>query len=227
MVPRNVTIVAAFAMACGAGCATPSPTIDISAEPTFDGLFPVQNSAADRAWAREGLDLSVYTKIKLESIGVEYRPDVEASRMWTMRRSSGGPFEITPEARERFEVLIAEVFLEELSQGERFSIVDEAGPDVLLVRGGLLDVVSFVPPDRVGMNEVFLRSVGEATLVLEIRDSLTNTILARSIDRHAAEAAGQDLSWSNPVSNAAEVRRLARRWATRLREGLDAFMGPR
>ena len=91
----------------------------------------------------------------------------------------------------------------------------------------MLDVVSFVPPEPVGRSDVYLRSVGEATLVVELRDSITNAILARSVDRRAAERPGQDLQWSNPVNNRAEVRRLARRWATRLRENLDAFLGPR
>ena len=53
---------------------------------------------------------------------------------------------------------------------------------VLLVMGGLLDVVSFVPPDPVGgWSEVYLSRVGEATLVLEIRDSITQTTLATAI----------------------------------------------
>ena len=214
-----------IALAFLAGCETAPPTVNPSGEQTFDGLYPVDNSAADLAWARQDLDLDGYTKIRLESMGVEYRPDVEAGRSWAARRSSSGPFEITPQARERFEALVAEVFREELAKGQNYTIVTESGPDVLLVRGGLLDVVSFVPPTTAGRSDVFLRSVGEATLVLEIRDSLTNAILARSIDRRAAENPAQDLRWSTTVSNATEVRRLARRWATRLREGLDAFVG--
>ena len=220
---RILTVVLSLALA---GCASAPATVDTSGEPTFDGLYPVQNSAADEAWAREGLDLSGYTKIKLESMGVEYRPGGESRTTWAARRSNPGPYEITPEGKARFERVIGEVFLEELNRGEQYTIVDEVGPDVLLVRGGLLDVVSFVPPNAVGRSEVFLRSVGEATLVLELRDSLTNAILARAVDRRAAERPGQDLAWSNPVSNAAEVRRLVRRWASGLREALDSFMGP-
>jgi hypothetical protein len=62
--------------------------------------------------------------------------------------------------------------------------------------------------------------------VLELRDSETTTILARSVDRRAAESAGGSLQYSNNVTNAAEVRRLIRHWATRLREGLDGFGRP-
>jgi hypothetical protein len=93
-----------------------------------------------------------------------------------------------------------------------------------MVRGGLLDVASYVPPDPVGgRSEVFLSAVGEATLVLELRDSETTTILERSVDRRAAETIGDSFTRSNSVTNSAEARRLIRYWATRLVEGLDGF----
>lgn len=211
-----------------AACATGrTPTIDTGpgAEVSFDGLNRVSNSRADEAWAREGLDLGGYTKIKLESAGFEYRPGGESSTMWAVRRSSSGPYHVTDAQREKFEKTVGDVFREELARGQKYTIVDEAGPDVLLVRGGMLDVVSMVPPQSVGRSDIYLNSVGEATLLLELRDSETNAILARSLDRRAAERPGNELTLSNPVTNAAEVRRLARRWASSLRDSLDEFLG--
>ena len=111
-----------------------------------------------------------------------------------------------------------------MAKSEKFTIVDEAGPDVLVVWGGLLDVTSYVPPDNVaGRSEIYLSTVGAATLVLELRDSETNTILARSVDRRAAERQSGQMTSSNRVTNASEVRRLVRFWARRLRDGLDGF----
>jgi hypothetical protein len=212
-----------------AGCATPEPKVDTSAEAemTFDGLFPVTNSRAQMAWARADLDLTPFSKVMLEGVGVEYRPGGESGRTWQQRSSSGGPFEITEAQKERFESLMRETFIEELGRSERFTIVTEPGPDVLLVRGALLDVVSFVPPDSVGRSDVFLSRVGEATLVLEIRDSITEAIMVRAIDRRAAErVSGSAVTPSNRVTNATEVRRLARTWARMLRERLDEFGVP-
>lgn len=212
-----------------AGCAAGEPpTIDTrpGAEVSFDGLNRVLNSGADEAWARAGLDLSVYTKVKLESAGIEYRPGGESSALWSVRRSGSGPYEVTEAQKTRLEEIVREVFLEELREGQKYTVVDEPGPDVLIVRGRLLDVVSYVPPEPVGRTDVFLNRVGEATLIVEFRDSITDAILVRSIDRRAAERPGQELQWSNPVNNTAEIRRVARRWATSLREALDEFMGP-
>ena len=82
-----------------------------------------------------------------------------------------------------------------------------------------MDVVSYVPPDAVsGRVDVYLSAVGEATLVLEIRDSITEAILARVVDRGLAERTGGIMMESNRVTNTSEVRRLVRRWASLLRE---------
>jgi hypothetical protein len=69
-----------------------------------------------------------------------------------------------------------------------------------------------------------LRSVGEATLVVELRDSVTNAILARAVDRRAAEEPGGNMFESNRVTNASEVRRLAQHWASLLRTRLEDLM---
>jgi len=206
-------------------CTTPSPTIQTGpdAELSFDGLHMVDNSRADLAWAREDFDISGYGKIWPVGAGIEYR-QVDDRGSTSMARSRGGPYFIDDNARARFEELVGQVFKEELQKSEKFELVDGPGPDVMMIRGGLLDVISYVPPDMIaGRSEVFLSSVGEATLVLELRDSETGTILARSIDRRAAQSMGGQLQRSNRAINTSEVRRVIRHWGTRLREGLDGF----
>lgn len=216
------TVVLCFAALALGACATPTPTIDMSedAELTFDGLRPILNSRAAKAWAKPGLDLTVYTKIKLQGAGIEYRPGGQSGRTMSSR-SQGGPFEMTEDQKARFQSIAVEVALEELAKSERFTFVDEVGPDVLIVRLALLDVVSFVPPQSSGRSEVFLNSVGEATLVLELRDSITDAILVRTMDRRAAGDRSGTMSRSNRVTNTTEVRRLIRRWMSTLRENLD------
>ena len=114
-----------------------------------------------------------------------------------------------------------------MAKGEHFEIVDEAAPDVLLIRVGLLDVASFVPPEPTGMSDIYLSRVGEATIVLELVDSVSDAVLVRALDRRAAEdAAGMGFTESNRATNQAEVRRLARYWGRTLSESLDRFMAP-
>jgi hypothetical protein len=101
-----------------------------------------------------------------------------------------------------------------------FKLVTEPGADVLTIWGGLLDVVSFVPPEPMGRGDIYLRSIGEATLVLEIRDSESNATLVRVLDRRVADS-GQTFQMSNTVTNWSEVQHVARTWATTLRVRLD------
>ena len=209
------------------GCATSTPTIDTGpdAEVTFDGLHEIKGGTADKSWARPDMDLSQYSKIRLQGAGIEYRPGGEAGRT-SMARSRGGPYEVTDKQKERLRQVVAEAFLDELGKSEKYTLVNESGPDVLLVRGALLDVVSYVPPEAVGGRvDVYLSSIGEATLVLEVRDSITEAILARAVDRRAAEDMGGMMQESNRVTNTSEVRRLAKRWASLLRTRLDEFDG--
>ena len=227
--PTRAMLIAVVTTVLIAGCASKPPTIDMSegAEVSFDGLHKVKNARADDAWARPGIDISQYSKILLQGAGVEYRPGGESGRSWSAR-SAGGPFEVTALQKERLRAILIEEFVEELERSEHFELVNEPGPDVLLVRGALLDVVSFVPPDPVGgRSDVYLSRIGEATLVIELRDSITETILARAVDRRAAEPmGGMGLQQSNRVMNAAELRRLANYWARSLRERLDEFGEP-
>ena len=211
--------------ASSVGCTTASPTIQagLDAAVSFDGLHEIDNSRADIAWARPDIDLSGYTSILPVSLGIEYT-EVANKANTAVTRAQRGPYFIDDKARAEFEALVGEIFMEELQKSDRFRVVDERGPNTLIVAGGLLDVTSQVPPTKVGSSSrIYLSSIGDATLVLEIRDSETNRILARAIDRRAAEPIGSSFQTSNSVSDSAEIRRLIRYWATGLREALDGF----
>lgn len=209
------------------GCATGTPTIDTSAEAeaTFDGLYPVKGGRMDAAWARPDFSVEPYSKIMLQGVGIEYRPGGETRRS-SISSTRADHYAISEKGKALFQAEMREAFFEELAAGEHFEIVDEPGPDVLLIRGGLLDVISFVPPEPIGNVDVYLSQVGEATLVLEMRDSVTDAILIRAVDRRAAESTAFGFSHSNRVSNMSEFRRVARAWGSILREGLDRFMAP-
>jgi len=222
---RQSSLMAA-AMLFAAGCAGSNPTIDTSdaAGMTFDGLYPVKGGTADAAWARPGADISRYSKIMLQGVGIEYRPGGESGRLYHSR-TSADHYDISDKQKEKFQEILREAFLDELGKSENFKIVGAPGPDVLSIRGGLLDVVSFVPPDPIGRGAVYLSSVGEATLVLEIRDSVSEAVIARAVDRRAAEDSF-GLRESNRVNNMSEVRRMAKTWARLLRERLDSYGVP-
>jgi hypothetical protein len=211
-------------IACVAGCAqTPSIETGPDAEYTYDGLVRIKNSRLKDAWVDPDVDLAQYNKIMVGDAVFEFRSAKKSTSTSMMRRANESEYWMSDATKQKLIDTVTEVFRDELQKSQNFTQVDQAGPDVLLLVGGLHDIVSLVPPEQVGRSEIYLRSVGEATLVIEARDSLSGETIYRALDRRAAERAGGDLVNSNAVTNMAEVRRLARRWATRLREGLDSI----
>ena len=197
-------------------------------EETFDGLVRVDNTIMDSVWARPDADLRGITKVIFVPVGVSYR-DVEPTDPTTaLRRSTRSrdtelrEFQLDVETKAFFEEEIGTAFEAEVSTSQVYTVVEEPGPDVIKVGVALLDVVSRVPPQAQTQPRVFIEMVGEATLVLEIRGSMSNTVYVRAVDRRAAQQT--QMIESNRVTNSAEVRRLGRRWGQITREGLEFLL---
>lgn len=213
--PNRIALVFAVILALASGCASSPRTVRLSDETSFDGLARVRNPRFGAVWITPELDLSGYRKVRLEGAGIEFR-DV-ANR--GTRRSSG-EFPLSESAKQRLSQIMEDAFRSELARSSQFELTEEPGPDVLTIWGGLYDVVSFVPPTTAGRGDVWLRSVGEATLVIELRDSRSNATLVRILDRRAAQQTGSAVAVST-VQTTAEVRQLANRWARLFRQRLD------
>jgi hypothetical protein len=224
-----VRLLCVWVLAGGASAAAPQIQTGQDAETTFDGLTRVDNTIMDAVWVRPDVDLRSFRKVLFVPVGVSYR-DVEPSDPTTaLRRSTRSrttelrEFQLDEETKALFEAEIGAAFSEEVAASEVYEVVDEAGPDVLQIGVALLDVVSRVPPQAATQPRVYIESVGEATLVLEIRGSMSNSIYLRAVDRRAA-ARQSEMIESNRVTNASEIRRLGRRWGEIVRKGLETLL---
>lgn len=206
------------------GCA-PAPSIQQGpdAETTFDGLVRIDHSRFANAWVDPDVDLSQYNKIMAGDAVFEFRAVKKNTSPALARRANESEYWMSDKNKESLIEIVSEAFRTEMQKSKHFTAADAPGPDVLIIVGGLHDIVSRVPPDMIGRGDIYLSSVGEATLVLELMDSLSGETIYRAIDRRAAERAGGTMTVSNTVTTKSEVRRLAQRWATRLREGLDSI----
>jgi hypothetical protein len=202
------------------GCASKPPTFQEGpdAEVSFDGLIRVDNTAFKKVWADPDADLSVYTKIIPIKAEIEFRAVKSSSR-----GSSKSEFPIDENARIKIIDTIAQVLSEEIGDNKRFAITDKPAPDTLILAVSLLDIVSNAPPELIGRGDVFLSRVGEITLVLELKDSQSGETLLRAAERGAVEPAGNRGLRSNSVTNMNELRRLARRWGTKITAGLESL----
>jgi len=190
---------------------------------TPDGLVKTTNSVFKNAWVDPDVDFSKYTKIMLGPAAFDYREVKKTPTRTSIRRGNQTEFFVDDKDRAKFEDTVSAIFSEQLGTSEHFEIASEPGPDVLVLQGMLFDIVSRVPPQLVGAGEIYVASVGEATLILEARDSMTGEAVYRAADRRNIQRPGRELMYSNSVTNWAEVRRWAKRWAVRLTDGLDAI----
>jgi hypothetical protein len=211
---RGLTLALALAaLACAGGAPRFQPGPD--AEPTHDGLLRLEHTSFDRAWARPGLDLSGYRRILLVSDGIHYTRPPRTGR-------SAVDFALQPFEREQLETELRGAFVEALFSDDGWKIAEVAGPDALLLRVALIDVVVDAPPEPLSSrDDVLVDSAGSAVLVLELYDSVTREALARVADRGDFEPAGGALMRSNSINNRAEIRRTFRAWAGLLRRRLD------
>ena len=192
-------------------CATyaPEPVAPLS----YDGLTPLDDTLMTRVWVRRGFSLAGYRKVILEGADIQYRPVTVPAA--DGRLSAVTAFPVTREQQEAFRRLIREEF-EKAMERLTLARVEEPGPDVLRVRGTMLDVVSQVQPG--GDERLLIDTVGQATFVVELIDSQTGTVLVRALDTRSARTPGTNPESSGPGD---ATRALIGRWADLLVDALN------
>lgn len=208
-----LVLVAAAASACGPQPTQPKPTGEINIE----GLQQVPARNFEAAFVRPGVTFADYSKLMVDELELAFRtPDREQNQ-----------FPLGEDQKTRFRAAMATAFGEELGKLENVEVVTEPGPDVLALHVRVQDIVARAPGRRVGSAGragFALETVGEMTLVMELRDSQSDEVLIRVFDRQALEGAAM-VSGDSMVSTWEGVERLVGRWASRAREGLDRLLG--
>jgi hypothetical protein len=186
-----------------------------------------KKGAFEGLWVRPGADMAKYRKLYLWEPEFQFREGGETSAGTTTKMLQGdaGPFAIREEDRERFKQLVADTFVAELARSKLFEVVDSVGPDTLIVRTGFLDITSNVPPNVARYGDVYLASVGEATIVFELIDASTGVIQARAAERRLIQPEARMRGVNTVPANSAtvwnDVERWARDQARALRQALE------
>jgi hypothetical protein len=176
-------------------------------------------------WVNPNTDWTKFDKLYLWDAEFQFR-DVGPARRTrsTMLNTRQREFGISEEDRLKFEEVVSDIFVEEIQKARNFALVEEIGPNTLILRGGVLDIISNVPPDAVGIVDVYLASVGEATLFIELIDVTDGEVAAVVAERRAFQPPGGNIDLAmrtTSVTAWAEVRRWARREAATLRRELE------
>ena len=156
------------------------------ADVTGDGLYPVHPSIMPAAWVRPDVDLSRYTRIFFLPTVTQFREMPE--RRYTARvLESSTEFPVSDLMRARLSEVFGVSFYESVSGVQSYELSNELGRDVLMVQGFLTDVISGIPPDAAGINVSTVKWALEANIVVELRDSMSDEVLARTIDSQRIE----------------------------------------
>ena len=197
---------------------------------TDDGLDRVKSKKVDALYWKEGADLKPYTKVRIEDCSVSFRKnwmrDQNSDRMGVNNR-------ITTEDMNKIQAGLAEMFMEEFTrilQEGGYEVVEEDGEDVLLLQPAIVDL-DVTAPDismrQPGMVQTYTTSSGEMTLTMDFVDSSTNSLFGRVIDRREDNSAGQQIQWSNSITNRSDALRIMRIWATSLVKAMDEAKEPK
>ena len=218
---------AAFLLLCGvlmAGVLSAQEERQITGE---DDLVQEKGPWAG-TWIHPDADITKYSKLYMWQGVFDFREGGEKSSGTTARAMSGGQtggYYIRDESKEKFKQVFSDTVVKELGRGKLFEVVDTVGPGTLLVRAGVLDIVSDVPPDATRRGDVYLSAVGSGVIFFELIDAETGVIQARIAERRTIQPQSRMHSVNTVPANAnsvwMDVERWAREQAQRLRKELE------
>lgn len=205
---RLSTLLTAAALLAAA--ATPPAAAAEAAAETWDGLVEVNARRFDAVFLMPGADFRPYTKVMIEEPEVAFR----ANWLRDMNRTRSTGRRVTEQDAARIQQSVSASTIDIFSRAftnAGFEVVTRPGPDVLDLRTGVVNLFVNAPDTMsAGRTTTFTANAGEATLVLEARDSQTNALLARVVDRRETRGLPGP---TNSVTNTQEFRTLANDWA--------------
>jgi hypothetical protein len=189
----------------------------------WDGLTRVASSKVDHLYKRPEATLAGYTQVKLDPILVEF------DKNWKPNEGSASlSTRVTSDDMERMKSNVssgfADVFNDALTKAG-YKVVDQSGDNVLRVSAAIANLYVTAPPNRSSERvRSYTTETGRMTLVCELRDSVTNQLLARAVDtEQGRESIHFQLTTAG--TNTADARIAFGKWADILVEALDAAKG--
>jgi hypothetical protein len=192
----------------------------VDASGAWDGLVEIKAKRMDAAYLLPGADFRPYAKVILDPTQVAFRKnwmkDVNQSTPGVSRDVTEADAEkIAEAARGNF----GDVFTEAFTKGG-YQVVTAPAPDVLKLSTAVVNLYINAPDTMsAGRTRTYTMEAGEATLILEARDSTTGALLGRVLDRRQTRDSGT-MSVSSSVTNLSDFRALFRRWADTCVKGL-------
>jgi hypothetical protein len=189
----------------------------------WDGLVRQPNTRLNAVFVKPDAQVVAYRSVMLDPVQVSFDSNWDpnrGTRSMSARLNADDIAAIKGDLAELFR----EIFRDELARGG-YQLVDQPGPETLRVTPAIINLFINAPDTSApGRTRTYTADSGRMTLVVELRDSETGTLLARAVDTQTGRSAGM---WTitNRVTNTADARRAIGVWASALRRGLDELYG--
>jgi len=202
--------------------ATAGPALADKPPAEWDGLVKVKSKRFERVYLRPGADFRGYAKVILDPTEVAFEKNWQRDYNTAQRSSS---LEVTDrdvarmieEGRKDADRILRKAYT-----NGGYPVVEAPGPDVLRVRTALIDIRVTAPDtDSPGMVRRYSRDAGDATLVVEARDSMTGQLLGRAVDSRTID--DFTMEWRNRVTNRQDFGNQVETWAKNSVKGLNAL----
>ena len=103
-----------------------------------------------------------------------------------------------------------------------YPVVTAPGPDVVRVSTAVINLYVNAPDTMsAGRTTTYTTDAGEATLIIEARDSMTRALLARVLDRRETRSTGGTMQSTSRVTNVSDFRSLFKQWANITIKGME------
>lgn len=219
---RNVAIlVLATSLSIGSAAAkTKMPEI------SHDGLvLAKEKDSADYVYVLPDIDLSVYSKVLLTEPTISFRRNWKTDKNRSLNSERLSDKDVL-KLLETGKKLAKEAFTEQLEKGP-MQLVSQASSEVLEIRISITELDIHAPdPNRTAgaWSRIYSEAAGDATLIVELFDSVTGQILVRAVDKRSD--IGDEFGWRERThhSNVRDAKQALRSWAKSLAIGLNRAM---
>jgi len=169
-------------------------------------VYEYQNdSRADDVYIKQGVDFSRYNSVQIRAISVWYPNDAAHPDENVSGRNIA-----------KAQNLFKQVMIDEL--GDNYKVVDQPARDALWLHVEFIDLRSLNPGDPIPAEvrgKKFRTQAGHITLVAELRDSVSEEVLARAADLGRQSQGGPGIvEWD-------KIEADFRKWAVMLRDWMD------
>jgi hypothetical protein len=214
VLPGLVLVSALSTLALGSSYAADAGMSPVSPE----GLKLVPSPNVRVLYLREGADFSGYDKFAMLECYVAFRKN------WKQDQNTGQSFRVTDSDIVRIKNDVAKefraVFVRELT-AKGMTQVTAVGKSVLILRPAIINLDIVAPDTMNAARDNYSTSAGQATLLLEVFDSVTSELLARVIDTQSAgDSRSIDVRRSG-LSNRADADKVLTKWADLLGTALQ------